>query len=134
MMQFLQQGYSQRRIADTLSVSRNTVSKVAKAAVENPISSDILNSIGEPELHQKLFPEESLIPVLAAPDFDYIHKELLKSGVTLKLLWEEYVDTCHSSDKPPYMYSQYCDAGTEMNPKIYFLPICMVEVIYELWY
>jgi transposase len=32
----------------------------------------------------------------------------LKSGVTLKLLWEEYVDTCRRSKKPPYMYSQFC--------------------------
>ncbi len=32
----------------------------------------------------------------------------MKSGVTLKLLWEEYVDTCRRSEKPPYMYSQFC--------------------------
>jgi len=108
ILQLLQHGYSQRRIADTLSVSRNTVAKVAKAAIEHPVSSDSLDSIDELELHQKLFPEEVLIPVLVTPDFDYIHKELLKSGVTLKLLWEEYVDICRSSGKPPYMYSQYC--------------------------
>jgi transposase len=108
ILQLLQKGYSQRRIADTLSVSRNTVSKVAKAVMEHPVSSDILDSMGESELHQKLFPEDALIPILTAPDFDYIHKELLKSGVTLKLLWEEYVDACRTSGKPPYMYSQYC--------------------------
>ncbi len=81
---------------------------MVKAAQEHPIPNDILDSIGEPELHQKLFPEEALVPVLVTPDFDCIHKELLKSGVTLKLLWEEYVDACRSSGKPPYMYSQYC--------------------------
>lgn len=68
ILQFLKQGYSQRRIADTLSVSRNTVAKVAKAPMEHPISDDILDSIGEPELHQKLFPEEALVPVLVTPD------------------------------------------------------------------
>ena len=108
ILQLLQQGYSQRRIADTLGVSRNTVAKVAKAAVEYPVSIGILDSIDELELHQKLFPEGTLVPVLVTPDFSYIHKELLKSGVTLKLLWEEYIDTCRSSGKPPYMYSQYC--------------------------
>ena len=55
-----------------------------------------------------LFPEEALIPALVTPDFPYIHKELLKSGVTLKLLWQEYVDTCRDAGKPPYGYSQYC--------------------------
>ena len=33
---------------------------------------------------------------------------MLKSGVTLKLLWEDYVDSCRRSGKPPYMYSQFC--------------------------
>ena len=32
----------------------------------------------------------------------------MKSGVTLKLLWEEYVDTCRSAGQPSYGYSQYC--------------------------
>jgi transposase len=108
ILQLLRKGYSQRRIADTLKVSRNTVAKVAKAVAEHPISTNVLDSISESELHQKLFPEEALVPVLVTPDFDYIHRELLKSGVTLKLLWGEYVDTCRSSGKPPYMYSQYC--------------------------
>lgn len=55
-----------------------------------------------------LFPEEALIPTLVTPDFAYIHKELLKSGVTLKLLCQEYVDTCRDASKPPYGYSRYC--------------------------
>jgi transposase len=108
ILQLLRKGYSQRRIADTLKVSRNTVAKVAKAVAEHPISTNVLDSISESELCQKLFPEEALIPVHVTPDFDYIHKELLKSGVTLKLLWQEYVDACRNEGKPPYMYSQYC--------------------------
>lgn len=101
-------GYSQRRIADALKVSRNTVSKVFKAFENHPISENSLNTLNDQELHQQLFPEESQVPILIIPDYDYVHKELLKSGVTLKLLWEEYVDTCRRSEKPPYMYSQFC--------------------------
>lgn len=101
-------GYSQRRIADTLKVSRNTVGKVFKALQEHPVSEDSLNTLNDQELHQQLFPEESQVPFLVTPDYDYVHKELLKSGVTLKLLWEEYVDVCRRSEKPPYMYSQFC--------------------------
>src|SRR5699024_4402871 len=99
---------SQRRVATALRVSRNTVAKVAKAAFDHQLSKDTLKSIGEKELHHLLFPEEELIPALVTPDFPYIHKELLKSGVTLKLLWQEYVDTCRDAGKPPYGYSQYC--------------------------
>jgi FixJ family two-component response regulator len=58
ILQLLQKGYSQRRIADTLKVSRNTVAKVTKAVMEHPIPVDILDSISESELCQKLFPEE----------------------------------------------------------------------------
>jgi transposase len=101
-------GYSQRRIADTLKVSRNTVSMVFKASVEHPLSDEMLNTLNGLELRQILFPEEFKIPTLVMPDFDYLHKELLKNGVTLRLLWDEYVDTCRRSGKPPYMYSQFC--------------------------
>ncbi len=108
ILQLRTKGYSQRRIADTLRVSRNTVAKVFKAFEKHPVSEDSLNTLNDQELHQQLFPEESQVPVLVNPDYDYVHKELLKSGVTLKLLWEEYVDTCRRSEKPPYMYSQFC--------------------------
>ena len=94
ILHMLLDGYSQRRIASTLCVSRNTVVKVAKAASDHQLSKDALESMEEMEIHNTLFPEEALLPTLVTPDFPYIHKELLKSGVTLKLLWQEYVDTC----------------------------------------
>lgn len=108
ILQLLRDGYSQRRVAGALSVSRNTVTKVIQAAAAHPISCDRLDSLEEMEIHRLLFPEESMIPALVPPDFPYIHKELLKSGVTLKLLWEEYADNCRRAGSPPYMYSQYC--------------------------
>lgn len=108
ILQMFQDGYSQRRIASTLRVSRNTVAKVVNAASDQQLPKGTLESMDEAEIHHALFPEEALIPTLVTPDFPYIHKELLKSGVTLKLLWQEYVDTCRDSGKPPYGYSQYC--------------------------
>lgn len=108
ILQMLRDGYSQRHIASFLHVSRNTVARVAKAASEHQLSNDVLESMDEAEIRHTLFPEEALIPMLVIPDFPYIHKELLKNGVTLKLLWQEYVDTCRNTGKPPYGYSQYC--------------------------
>jgi len=108
ILQMLQDGYSQRCIASTLRISRNTVAKVVRAASDHQLSKDALESMEEVEIHHMLFPEEALIPTLVTPDFPYIHKELLKSGVTLKLLWQEYVDTCRNTGRPPYGYSQYC--------------------------
>ena len=102
------QGFSQRKIADMLHVSRNTVARVFQASAEAPIPSGELENLNEVEIHQRLFPESAQQPELVTPDYDYVHKELLKSGVTLKLLWEEYVEGCRSSKQAPYRYSQYC--------------------------
>ncbi len=52
----LQDGYSQRRIASTLCVSRNTVAKVVKAASDHRVSKDALESMEEMEIHNTLFP------------------------------------------------------------------------------
>ena len=108
ILQLRSQGFSQRRIADALKVSRNTVAKVFSAADMHPVGQPELAAMGEKELRAKLFPEDPCVPELITPDYERIHKELLKSGVTLKMLWEEYVDSCRDSGKPPYMYSQFC--------------------------
>ena len=70
-------------LAGMLRVSRNTVARVVKATSEHPVSKDTLDSMGENENHRMLYPEEALLPTLVTPDFVYIHKELLKSGITL---------------------------------------------------
>lgn len=73
ILQLLRDGYSQRRAADTLSVSRNTVAKVARAAADHNITGGRIDAIDEAEIRKLLFPEESRIPVLVTPDFPYIH-------------------------------------------------------------
>ncbi len=108
ILQLRATGSSQRRIADTLKISRNTVSKVFKAAEAAGVSERMLQELADQELHMRLFPDTAALPTLVVPDYEYVHKELLKSGVTLKLLWEEYVDSCRSAGNPPYMYSQFC--------------------------
>lgn len=105
---YLVQGESQRHIAAALHVSRNTVAKVAAAAKHLSLSSTEWQELAEPELHQKLFPASASEPVPVMPDFCYIHRELLRSGVTLKLLWEEYVDSCRQSHQHYFRYSQFC--------------------------
>lgn len=101
-------GYSQRAIARQLAMSRNSISKILKAWDTHNIAEDKLAIMEEKDVHRLLFPEEEAIPALVMPDFNYIHKELLKDGVTLKLLWNEYVAECREEKLPPYKYSQYC--------------------------
>ena len=42
------------------------------------------------------------------PDYDYIRKELLRNGVSKKLLWTEYMEDCRANGDEPLMYSQFC--------------------------
>jgi transposase len=41
------------------------------------------------------------------PDYEYVHKEMLKSGVTLQLLWFEYCDKCRRDSEIPYQLTQF---------------------------
>ena len=51
----LQDGYSQRHIASTLRVSRNTVAKVVNAASDHQLPKGALDSMEEAEIHHALF-------------------------------------------------------------------------------
>ena len=42
------------------------------------------------------------------PDYAYIRKELLRNGVSKKLLWTEYMEDCRANGDEPLMYSQFC--------------------------
>ena len=59
ILQMLQDGYSQRRIASTLRISRNTVAKVVNAASDHQLPKGALDSMEEAEIHHALFPEEA---------------------------------------------------------------------------
>ena len=42
------------------------------------------------------------------PDYEYVHAELKKVGVTLKLLWNEFKDKCRTENATPMGYTKYC--------------------------
>lgn len=128
------QGFSQRRIADSIKVSRNTIAKVLSAFEHHSDRVDSIDSLNDEEIHRLLFPEEQLLPTLVLPDFDYVHKELLKSGVTLRLLWDEYVAECRDSHKPPYMYSQFCKLYQDHVNKNRLTMHISQNLVIKLWW
>ena len=61
------------------------------------------------EALEKLFyPKLNSRPQKRVPDYDYIRKELLRNGVSKKLLWTEYMEDCRANGEEPLMYSQFC--------------------------
>ena len=102
-------GFSQRNIMASCGVAQKTVVKVQKRAKELNLSWPLDESMTDAELQKLMFTKESIISSnKRMPDYDYIRKELLKNGVTKKLLWTEYLEECRQSGDKPLMYSQFC--------------------------
>lgn len=107
ILEFRFLGKSQRFIAKSLRISRNTVSDVFAAANQKELYWSQARNMDEIQIQEYLFGMDNLDLVYQMPDFEYIHKELLKPGVTLKMLWNEYVDRCRSVSKPAYQSSNF---------------------------
>jgi transposase len=102
-------GLSQQNIADSCSVSKKTVNRVLKRADELNISWPLDENETDAVLADKLFPSaKPEVSNKKMPDYDYIHRELLKNGVSKKLLWTEYMEDCRANGDEPLMYSQFC--------------------------
>ena len=103
-------GLSQQSIADSCGVSKKTVNRVLKKAKEINISWPLDANDTDAVLAEKLFPsaDKPTASNKRMPDFAYIRKELLRNGVSKKLLWTEYMEDCRANGEDPLMYSQFC--------------------------
>lgn len=102
--------YTQRQIAASVHSSRNTIREVIKLTDEQDLSWPLDDQLTNEKVYALLYPErlEAVNP-RKEPDYNYIHKELARSGVNLTLLWTEYCVECNSIGRTPYMYTQFCD-------------------------
>ncbi len=103
-------GLSQRQVAATHKVSRNTIALlVRQAKAHGCLTLEDLNSPDNTGFTEVL--AKSVIPsrdvTFKLPDYNYVHTELAKPHVTLKLLWEEYVEACRQSGDRFYMETQF---------------------------
>ena len=102
-------GFSQRNIMASCGVAQKTVVKVQKRARELNISWPLDESMTDTELQRLMFSKENSVSKnKRMPDYDYIHNELLRNGVSKKLLWTEYMEDCRANGDEPLMYSQFC--------------------------
>jgi len=100
--------HSQRSIALETQSSRNTVAAVLIAAKAAGISWPLDDDVTNQELQELLFPGKyALASPYTIPDYEWIHRELAKTGVTLTLLWGEYCTKVRDDGGVPYMYTQF---------------------------
>lgn len=103
------QGMSMNEISQTRHISKHSVSRTCKAALEKGLSFNDVQDMAENSLYHLLFPEKHVNENAFAPvDMEYVHEELGKIGVTLKLLHAEYLDECSSKEALPMSYSKFC--------------------------
>ena len=97
---------SNRAIARSCSISHSTVGEYVRRATEAGLSWPPPDDLDEDRLFELLFPKppDPGPQAIACPDWSWVHTELRKKNVTLRLLWVEYRD-----DHPTgYGYSQFC--------------------------
>jgi transposase len=101
------QGLSMRQVAASLQMPFTTVSDQLRRAREAGLCWPLPEGMSDAELEARLFARPPSPPSeqRPLPDWDYIHRELRRPGVTLMLLWMEYKEA-HPADG--YGYSQFC--------------------------
>ena len=103
-------GYSQRKIEASVGSSRHTINEVLIIAEQQNLKWPDCETMSDDTLFAVFHPEKFVEKAnRKEPDYEYIHKELAKEGVTLTLLWSEYNAKCRAEGKLPYLYSQFCD-------------------------
>ena len=109
-------GFSQRNIMASCGVSQKTVVKVQKRVRELNISWPLNDSMTDTELQRLMFSKESKVSAnKRMPDYDYIRKELLRNGVSKKLLWTEYMEDCRANGEEPLMYGLPWSTGFKIS-------------------
>ena len=83
-------GLSNAEVASACGCGRNTVTRTLQRAKNALLSWDEAKQLPSNVVTERLFPESQNRPVYRMPDYEQIHKEMQKSGVTLSLLWVEY--------------------------------------------
>lgn len=98
-------GLSHEQIAAACKLSKGAVSKYTTLATSAGIGWPLPPGMEDAELEARLFPPAPARSRYVMPEFAYIHQELKRKGVTLWLLWEEYV-LQHPAGA--YRYTQFC--------------------------
>ncbi|TKW74822.1 MAG: IS21 family transposase, partial [Bradyrhizobium icense] len=102
------EGFTGRQIA-AQGMSRHSVAAVIDAADREGLSWDDVADLDEQAVYARLFPGRGEhVSVHAQPDWEQVHKELARVGVTLKLLHGEYVDDCRTAGTTAMGYDRFC--------------------------
>jgi transposase len=98
--------HSHEQIARALSISKGVVSKYLGLASAAGLDWPAARDMEERALLALLVPDSPRAAPVAQPDWARVHQELSRKGVTLMLLWQEYVAE-HAHERT-WRYTQFC--------------------------
>ncbi|TPV47581.1 IS21 family transposase [Pseudarthrobacter phenanthrenivorans] len=109
VLQLRAEGLSGRAIAASQGMSRKSITAVLEAADAAGMAWDDIADSLEGEVYARLFPGRGEHQsVFAQPDWDQVHREMARVGVTLKLLHGEYADSRAAAGEPVMGYDRFC--------------------------
>jgi len=100
-------GINNSRITESLGISRQTVITTLQRAAAVGIDWQTAEPLSDKELTARLLGQGEGKLSYKMPDYDYVHREMSKPGVTQQLLWYEYCDTCRAAGEIPYQLTQF---------------------------
>lgn len=98
---------SQKATMAAVHCASRKVKQVYDKADELAITYESIKDKSEIEVEEMFGNKKEVNYYYERPNYEYIHNELLKPGVTVMLLWEEYVEKCKLENKPYLKYTQF---------------------------
>jgi transposase len=115
-------GLQQRLISASVGISKGSVSDYLARAGAAGMTWAEAAALDEDEIERRLFTQlgRNEPPARVPIDFEWVHRELRRTGVTLQLLWVEYRDAALAANRSgrPYQYSQFCDLYADFRAKV----------------
>ena len=100
-------GLNHSQIAESLGASRTTVIHTLQRAAAQGLDWQAAENLNDREIAVLLFPGGEGVPSYKAPDYAYVHRELMKPNVTQQLLWMEDCDQCRDEGTIPYQLTAF---------------------------
>lgn len=110
IMELREQGVSRRSIATTRHMSMESVCDVFNIADGRGITWHAICDMPEDEVYRLFYPDKHVREdVFEQPDWAYVHAEMAKVGVNLRLLHDEYRSDCARLHKVAMGYTKFCE-------------------------
>lgn len=110
-------GLSQRSIAASCGCGKGTVQRTVEQAKKHKLEWPLPAEMTDVRLRELFSPSTKESGYYKEPDYEWIHREMGKSGVTLSLLWNEYCAQSRQNGEIPYMYTAFCDRYRDYSIK-----------------